>query len=270
MGNETVAALDRGLALMKCFNDSRRVLSPTELSRLTGIPRPSVVRLATTLQQHRWLQPEPAGDGYMLGAGVVALAQTFLAGLDVRAAARPQMQEYADRIGGSVYLSLRDGLELVVVEVCRSRSAMLAARIDVGSRLPIPNSASGRAYLAALPGAERKTLIDSLQPAFGDDWATMAAGVQAALAEHAANGWCTAIGSFHGDINSVSVALTEPRGQVIVLNCGGPAFAFTAERLRKDVAPALQALARQVADEIGGSPAWTADRIRRRAGSEAA
>ena len=55
MSNETVSALDRGLALMKCFNDTRRVLSPTELSRLTGIPRPSVVRLATTLQQHRWL-----------------------------------------------------------------------------------------------------------------------------------------------------------------------------------------------------------------------
>jgi DNA-binding IclR family transcriptional regulator len=265
MSNETVSALDRGLALMKCFNDTRRVLSPTELSRLTGIPRPSVVRLATTLQQHRWLQPEPEGDGYMLGAGVVALAQTFLAGLDVRAAARPPMQECADRIGGSVYLALRDGLELVIIEACRSRSAMLAARIDVGSRLPMPNSASGRAYLAALPEAERQAVIDLLQRMHRKEWSNMAAGLDAALAEHAAYGWCAAMGSFHGDINSLSVALREPRGQVIVLTCGGPAFAFTAERLRNEVAPALRDLARRVADAIGGTPAWTAGEIRPRA-----
>ena len=269
MGNDTVSALDRGLALMKCFNDTRRVLSPTELSRLTGIPRPSVVRLATTLQQHRWLQPEPEGEGYMLGAGVVALAQTFLAGLDVRAAARPQMQECADRIGGSVYLALRDGLELVIIEACRSRSAMLAARIDVGSRLPMPNSASGRAYLAALPEAERGALVESLQRMYRNEWRNMAAGLQAALAEHAAYGWCTAMGSFHSDINSLSVALREPRGQVIVLNCGGPAFEFTAQRLRNDVAPALQDLARRVADAIGGTPARTVGEIRPRAGRKA-
>src|SRR5690606_21427119 len=193
-----VSALDRGLALMKCFNDSRRVLSPTELSRLTGIPRPSVVRLAATLQQHRWLQPEPEGDGYMLGAGVVALAQTFLAGLDVRAAARPSMQDCADRIGGSVYLALRDGLEMVIIEACRSRTAMLAARIDVGSRLPMPNSANGRAYLAALREGDRQALLASLQVMHRKEWKSLATGLDAALAEHSTNGWCTAMGSFHG------------------------------------------------------------------------
>jgi DNA-binding IclR family transcriptional regulator len=257
MANDTVSALDRGLALMQCFDDTRRVLSPTELSRLTGIPRPSVVRLAATLQQHRWLQPEPDGEGYRLGAGVVALAQVFLSGLDVRTVARPLMQACADHIGGAVYLALRDGLELVVVEACRSRTAMLAARIDVGSRLPMPQSATSRAYLAALPAAERDALIESLRLTRGSDWAAQAAGLQAALAEHAAKGWCTAMGSFHSDINSLSVALRDPRGQVIAFNCGGPAFDFTAGRLRDAVGPAMQDLARRVALAIGGTPGWT-------------
>lgn len=256
MPNDTVSALDRGLALMHCFDETHRVLSPTELARLTGIPRPSVVRLAATLVQHRWLQPEPGGEGYMLGAGVMALAQAFLAGLDVRAAARPLMQAVADRIGGSVYLALRDGLELVIVEACRARHAMLAARIDVGSRLPMPNSATSRAYLAALPAAERAALVESLRLVRGSDWAAQAAGLQAALDEHATHGWCLALGSFHGDINSLSVAITGPRGEVIAFNCGGPAFDFSAERLRAEVGPAMQDMARQVAAAIGGAPAW--------------
>ena len=85
-GPGTVSALDRGLALLQCFGDGHPVLGPTDLARLTGIPRPSVTRLAATLVAHRWLRPEPGGERYMLGAGVVALAQVFLSGLDVRAA----------------------------------------------------------------------------------------------------------------------------------------------------------------------------------------
>ena len=46
---DTVGALDRGLGILNCFRDGQRVLSATDLARLTGIPRPTVVRLAATL-----------------------------------------------------------------------------------------------------------------------------------------------------------------------------------------------------------------------------
>ena len=252
MANDTVSALDRGLALMQCFSDTRRALGPTELSRLTGIPRPSVIRLAATLVGHRWLQPEPGGDRYMLGAGVVSLAQVFLSGLDVRAASRPAMQAMADRFAGSVYLAVRDGLELVLVEACRARSAMLATRLDVGSRVPLPNSALGRAYLGALDEAARESLIESLRLSRGSDWPALEAGLRAALADYARHGWCLSAGTFHREINSVSVALTGPGGEVMAFNCGGPAFHFTEEHLRRDVAPALLDLVRAVAGAIGG------------------
>jgi len=255
MANETVSALDRGLALMQCFSDSRRALGPSELARLTGIPRPSVIRLAATLVQHRWLQPEPGGDRYMLGAGVVALAQAFLSGLDVRATARPGMQALADRFGGSVYLALRDGLELVVVEACRARAAMLTSRLDVGSRIPLANSALGRAYLGTLAETDRTPLLESLELARGSEWPELKAGLDAALAEHATFGWCTSLGAFHRDINSVAVAMVGPRGEVMAFSCGGPAFLFSEEQVRQHVAPALVALVREVAALTGGRAA---------------
>lgn len=251
----TVSALDRGLALMQCFSDGQRLLGPTELARLTGIPRPSVTRLAATLVAHRWLRPEPGGDHYMLGAGVVSLAQVFLSGLDVRAAARGPMQALAERTGGSVYLAVRDGLEMVLVEACRSRSTMLAARLDVGSRVPMPNSALGRAYLSAVDGATRAQLLESLRLTHGSDWQALALGLEGALAEAARTGCCLSAGEFHREINSVSVALTGPRGEVMAFNCGGPAFVFTEERLRNEVSPALAAMVQAVAADIGGAAA---------------
>lgn len=260
----TVSALDRGLALLQCFTAEQRLLGPTELSRMTGIPRPSVTRLAATLVAHRWLQPEPGGERYMLGAGVVSLAQVFLAGLDVRAAARGPMQALAERTGGAVYLAVRDGLEMVLVEACRARSTMLTARLDVGSRVPLPNSALGRAYLGALgvPGAlgaegaaTQGQLIDSLRLARGSDWQALEPGLQAALAEHARSGLCLSLGEFHREINSVSAALVGPRGEVMAFNCGGPAFAFDEARLRGEVGAAMLSMVQAIAADIGGRAA---------------
>jgi DNA-binding IclR family transcriptional regulator len=248
----TVSALDRGLALLQCFTPQRRLLGPTELARLTGIPRPSVTRLAATLLAHRWLQAEPGGERFMLGPGVVALAQVFLAGLDVRAAARGPMQALADRSGGSVYLAVRDGLEMVLVEACRPQSTMLTARLDVGSRVPLPNSALGRAYLGALDAAARARLLDALRLAEGSRWQALEPGLQRALAEHARSGLCVSAGEFHREINSVSMALVSPRGEVFSFNCGGAAFAFPPERLRQDVGPALAEMVRAVAAAVGG------------------
>src|SRR5206468_6232755 len=88
---DTVSALERGIAVLRCFTETRRTLTSTELSRLTLVPRPTVTRLASTLVTLGLMQQEPEGDRYMLGPGVVSLARVFLAGLDVRATARPHM-----------------------------------------------------------------------------------------------------------------------------------------------------------------------------------
>jgi IclR family transcriptional regulator, positive regulator for flagellar biogenesis len=249
---DTVSALDRGLALLNCFRDGQRALSATELARLAGIPRPTVIRLAATLVAHRWLQIEPGGDRYMLGAGVVSLAQTFLSGLDVRAVARAPMQALAEQSRGSVYLAVRDGLEMVLIEACRAQSTMLSARLDVGSRIPLANSALGRAYLGALEDAARAPLLDGLRALHGNDWPTVEPGLRKALGECARTGLCVSAGEFHREINSVSVALRGPRAEVLTFNCGGPAFAFSEKRLRNEIAPALVQMARQIAQDIGG------------------
>jgi IclR family transcriptional regulator, positive regulator for flagellar biogenesis len=250
---DTVSALDRGLALLQCFGDGQSALGPTELARITGIPRPSVTRLAATLVAHRWLRPEPGGERYMLGAGVVSLAQTFLAGLDVRAAARGPMQALADRSGGSVYLALRDGLEMVIVEACRPRSTMLAARLDVGSRVPMPNSALGRAWLGAVDVESRVALLAGLRRANRRDWPALEGGLNRALAERQRNGGLSlSVGEFHREINSVSVGWIDPRGETLAFNCGGAAFDFPEARLRNQVGPALLAMAKALADALGG------------------
>lgn len=249
---DTVSALERGIGVLRCFTETRRTLTSTELSRLTGVPRPTVTRLAQTLVTLGLMRQEPEGDRFMLGPGVVSLARVFLAGLDVRAAARPHMEELAEAAGGSVYLAVPDGLEMVLIEACRPRTTLLAPRLDVGSRAPIANSALGRAYLWALPLAERQRLIDSLRLSRGSDWAALEPGLKRSLAEADKVGFSISAGEFHREINSVSVPLIGPGGEVMALNCGTAAFLYTEDHLRQVVAPQLLRMAHALAADIGG------------------
>lgn len=248
-----VSALKRGIAVLHCFGNGARSLSNGEISSLTQVPKPTVVRLAATLVSLGLLRQDPETEKYSLGAGVLSLAQSFLSGLDVRASARPHMHRLAEASGGSVFLAICDGLEMVLIETCRARSSVLTVRLDVGSRLPIVASALGRAYLSSLETAERATLLEQLQTSNATDWFRLSAGIEQALRDAAAHGFCASIGELRTEVNSIAVPLALPGGERVAINCGGPAFAFPESRLREDVAPRLLATARAIAGDTGGT-----------------
>jgi DNA-binding IclR family transcriptional regulator len=249
---DTVSALERGISVLRCFTHERPVLGYVEIARITGIPRPTVNRLVATLLATGMLKADPLSDRFTLGPGLVSLAQVFLGSLDVRAVARPPMQAMAEEIGGAVYLAVRDGMEMVLIEACRPRSSILVPRLDVGSRAPMAVSALGRAYISALDDERRNQLIDSLRLLRGPEWEAVEPGLLRAIDESHRLGYCSSLGEFHREINSVSVPLVGPGEEIMALNCGGAGYVFTEERLRQEIAPRLRAIAIEIARDIGG------------------
>jgi DNA-binding IclR family transcriptional regulator len=250
----SVSALMRGFAVLRCFEESASPLSNGEIARLTGIPKPTVTRLIATLAALGYVRQAPGTEKYALGARVITLAQSFLSSLDVRATARPHMLKLAEEIGGWSYLATRNGLEMVLIETCRSPSSVLLSRLVVGSRIPMANSALGRAYLSGLPPQDRTAIIGQLRRESGKHWPKLRTGLRLALREGEAKGYCLSAGEWHRDVHSIAVPLPLPGGEMMALNCGGPAFAFLSHRLRSEVAPRLLDTARIILQEIGGLP----------------
>jgi IclR family transcriptional regulator, positive regulator for flagellar biogenesis len=253
--SSNVSALERGISVLRCFDEMSNELSNQQLSQLTGIPKPTVTRLTATLVNLGLLKQDAVRESYMLGPGVMPLARAFLANLNFRATARPLMQEFSEtNEGTSVYLGLHDDLNMVIVEACRARSSMISARIDVGSRTPISNSALGRAFMSVCDAAERERIFSRLQTDDPTRWRLLAPGLMKALelAEH--DGFCLSMGEWHREINSVSVGFKDAHGEILSLNCGGATYMFPEERLRWDIAPKLHHLASTIAERIGGYP----------------
>lgn len=254
-GSGTVSALERGIAVLRCFTQAVPTLSNAELSLRTGIPKPTVTRLATTLVGLGMLRQDGVTERFSLAAGVVPLANAFLAHVDVRAVARPYMAAVAERFGGAVYLAVRDECDMVLIEIARSRTASLRSNHELGARIAMRESALGRAYLCALaqhdaPGHAR--LLAALASTDRAAHARAQAGLVRAQADFQHDGLCLSLGEVAPLVHSVAVPLQDARGDILALNFGAPGFAMPENFLRGTVGPALREAVQSIRQDMLG------------------
>ena len=247
---EEVSALARGLAVLRALADADGPLSNRDLAERTGIPKATVSRLAATLQSTGFVRQSP-DERYALGASALHLGNAYLRSFDFRQQARLHLAELAEAAGANVHLGVRDGLDLVLIDTLRPRTALILSRMDVGSRMAIATSAMGRAYLAALAPDQRRALLDEIRAATGDAWPAVQGRLDAALAEHARVGYCSSFGEWHPDINALGFSLRGPRGELYGVSVGGPAYLLPREAMLEKIAPKLLQAQKAIEREAG-------------------
>lgn len=249
-GGDNVAALERGFRVLDCFAHARRPLGNSEVAALTGIPRPSVTRLIATLVTLGHLRPVSGSERWEMAAGVVRLAEAFLGALDIRSFARPHLVRLAEELGVSSFLGVRDGIEVLVVEASRARSAVAVIGADVGTRMSLATSALGRGWLAGVDEPMRQAVREQLRHA-GASRAELAQ-LDRALLDAREAGYTVSLGDWNPNVNAIAVPVRTPGGEVVSINCGGPGFVLSSERLMTAVVPRLLAAAAALARDIGG------------------
>jgi DNA-binding IclR family transcriptional regulator len=151
----------RGLAIIEAIVDSSTPLSAAEISQRTGIPRPSVVRLCQSLEFEGLVSRELDGRRYTFGKRLCKLASDVIAGAALRAERTIILKRLVDQIGETCNLLLpKDGV-MVIADRIESNWAVRAA-LEVGTRVPLHCSASGKLFLASRPKAKRKSILSRL------------------------------------------------------------------------------------------------------------
>jgi DNA-binding IclR family transcriptional regulator len=209
-----------------------------------------VSRLTATLQSSGLVR-QSGDERFTLGPAALHLGNAYLRTFDFRQQARLHLAELAETAGANVQLGVRDGVDMVVIDTIRPHAAVILSRADIGSRMRIATSAMGRAYCASLPLQERRALLRELREASGKAWPQVSERMDAALAEHAREGWCSSLGEWHPDINALGFTLHGPRGEFFGVSVGGPAFTLTRQVLLEKVAPKLLQVQREIEREAG-------------------
>jgi len=141
--------IDRALSLLAAFDAGRRRLSLGELSRRSGIPMSSALRLATRLLE--WGALERDEDGrFCIGLRLFEVASLAPRGHGLRQVAMPFMSDLAEVTHQHVQLAVREGTEATLVERLSARQAT-PVQYRAGGRLPLHSTAIGLALLAFAP-----------------------------------------------------------------------------------------------------------------------
>src|SRR5690606_12547692 len=149
MDRKFVAALSRGLDVLRAFSQAAGVMGNQDIARSTRLPKPTASRMTYTLNKLGYLSNSPQLEKYPLDSSVLALGYAYVSSLRVRQLAKPYLVEFARNTNTSVGLTCRDRLSMIYVENCRP-AEVTSLRMDVGVRLPLATTAAGRAYLAAM------------------------------------------------------------------------------------------------------------------------
>jgi DNA-binding IclR family transcriptional regulator len=244
-----VQGVVRGLAVLRAFRPGETSLSNSELAERTGLSKSTISRLSQTLAALGYLWIVPRTGHYQLGAGVVALCHSLLAGMPHRIAAKPILQEIANfsRLPASV--GMRDQLSMLTIETAL-HPRMRPARFDLGSRLPIETSAMGRAYLFALAEGEREALLQRIRLQWPrNEWRSVRARIDKAFESIAKRGYCVSLGDRQPDVYAVGAPVVTAEGAVLAFNCGGMPSEVTAAQLENEIGPRLARAARQISME---------------------
>jgi DNA-binding IclR family transcriptional regulator len=247
-----VAALARGLEVLRAFTPNERLLGNRDIAQRTGLPKPTVSRLTYTLTQLGYLVHDERIGKYQLAHGALAIGYSTLANMRIRQVARPFMQELAQYASASVALGARDRLNVIYVEHARSPASVLL-RLDLGSRIPIATTAIGRALLAALPQPEREWLMEHMARREGSGWPKVRSAIEQSIAEVECRGFTVSIGEWHRDVTGVAAPIVPAdRSGVFAFNCGAPAFQISRERLENDIGPRLVNMVRNIEAAMSG------------------
>jgi IclR family KDG regulon transcriptional repressor len=154
--------LARGIRVLTAFTPVEPELSLTEIAEFLNVDPSTASRFAYTLKELGYLERDSETKLYRVTPQVYAFAISLVGPRNLREISRPYMERLRDRIGETVVLSVRDGTEVVIVEVVETHHS-LAPRGWVGGRVPVHCSAMGKAMVAYLPESELARTLDAIR-----------------------------------------------------------------------------------------------------------
>ena len=241
-----VTALARGLQVLQSFKSGEERLGNQELAERCGLPKSTVSRLTYTLTKLGFLHHVEESGRYRLGMATLTLGGTTLSRLDAKEISRPIMQKLADSTQCLIALGMRDGMSMLYVETCRSDS-VVTLRLNLGSRIPLATTSMGRAYLAAVKPAARKTLEERIRTLDPAGWPRLETGIQKAIGELEAYGCCSSFGDWREEVHGIASPLRVGKGMpLMILSAAGPAQSMPPELFMREIRPALVAAAHEI------------------------
>jgi len=240
--NESVK---KAFAIIEAFGGERRQLNLAEIALAAGMTKSSAQRCAHTLERLGLLRRDARLRRWVLTPRLLVLAHAYLAGHPLVEQATPHLIDLNQACGESVSLSEPCGEDMVFVARFPSHKRFLI-HMPVGRLLPMYCTASGRAYLSALPRAEvqrllRRSKLRALTPQTLTDVRQITLAIE--RARESGYAWSEQE-CYRGDLTIAAPVLGDEGLPLAAINISAPTSRWTLAEMRTRLSPLLLETAR--------------------------
>lgn len=248
------STVTRVLEILTSVTDASQPLSPTELAEKLDIPKASVHRLCATLEAAGFVQSRLNARGLVAGPKLQRLALNVLSRGDLNAEHRAVLTRLSKEVGETCNLAVPSGLEMIYYDRVETHWPV-RIQLQVGSRVPLHCTASGKMYLSSLSQAKRERLVDSIDLArYSKNTITDRDALLAELNTVSQNGYSTDHEEYIDGMVALAVAVKDPTDRLYAT------LSFNAPLMRipyaavLDYLPAVQAASADLSNVVENLP----------------
>ena len=240
-----VQSIERAFTILEALAANGGVMGLSALATTSGLPLPTIHRLARTLVDLGYLRQEPSRQ-YALGPRILLLAESSSMMLSV--VAKPHLAKLVDDLGETANLASLDGDQIVYISQVPSKHSMRMFT-EVGRRVLPHCTAVGKAIMADMPAGEVQDLLRRTgMPRHTEHTITDPAVFAEQLRWSAEHGYAIDDGEQELGVRCVAVAVPGVRAH-LALSVSGPAGRMTPETVDRAV-PLLASAGRALAAEL--------------------
>src|ERR671934_2550916 len=145
--SDYVQSLERGLSVIRAFDEEHREMALSEVARATGLTRAAARRFLLTLVKLGYVHFD--GGRFSLRPRVLDLGYAYLSSLTLPEVAQPHLEALVAKVNESSSISVLDDTEIVYVVRVPTRRIM-SITLAVGTRLPAYATSMGGVLLGGL------------------------------------------------------------------------------------------------------------------------
>lgn len=233
-----VQSLQRGLAVMRAFDDEHPTLTLSEVARATGLARAAARRFLLTLVELGYMRIDDRR--FMLTPKVLELGHSYLSSLTLPEIALPLMREFVSEVRESSSMAVLDGHHIVYVARVPAKRIM-SISISVGTRFPAYATSLGRVLLAAQSDDWLETYLATaeLKPITARTIADPER-LRAEIERVRKQGWAMVDQELEEGVRSLAAPVHDAAGGVAAaINVSAHATRWSLEALRDQLLPRL-------------------------------
>jgi IclR family transcriptional regulator, acetate operon repressor len=234
----------KALALLRLIAQAENPLGLMQIAERGGLDKSTAARLLAPLAKDGLIS-RSSNKRYALGAGVFALATSYIGRNDVRRLAQPSLRRIRDAIRETVTLHLLMGEMRVCLDGVESPEEVRRA-VPLGEIQKLHEGPTGKVILASLPPARRAAILagQALSPA-------ELAELRSQFDRIARDGFMAAADDRVLGISGLSAPIFNSLGVCGSITVAGPKERLTRSRMEA-AAPLLLSEVAQLSAALGG------------------